>query len=91
MKRGGNFARQEVDEVNLAVSDNLEEILSIDQALEKLETENGSAAKLVKLRYFAGFTIEEAAQMLGISPSRANQIWAYAKSWLLAELGEEIL
>jgi DNA-directed RNA polymerase specialized sigma24 family protein len=55
----------------------------------RVESSNHTAAELVKLRYFAGFTIPEAAQELGISPRRADQIWAYARAWLIAEIGGE--
>ena len=72
LKRGGDLDRQELTGIGVAVSDDLDEILAIHEALEKLETENDRAAKLVKLRYFAGFTIPEAAEMPGISTSRAN-------------------
>ena len=50
---------------------------------------DAQAAELVKLRYFAGLTNEEAAEVLGVSPRRANQIWAYSRAWLLESLGHE--
>jgi RNA polymerase sigma factor (TIGR02999 family) len=89
LKRGGHHDRQELAEIGLEISDDLEAIISINEALETLEKKNKRAAMLVKLRYFAGFSIPEAAEMLGVSPGRGHQIWAYAKSWLLAELGED--
>jgi RNA polymerase sigma factor (TIGR02999 family) len=89
-KHGAELVRHDVYDLDIPISaaDSSEEIISIDEALRKLEATNASAARLVKLRYFAGFTIKQAAEMLGISSRKANQIWAYARVWLLAEIGE---
>jgi RNA polymerase sigma factor (TIGR02999 family) len=65
-----------------------ERLLALDEALEKLATANPQTAELVKLRYFAGFSNAEAASLLGISPRKANQVWAYARAWLREELGD---
>lgn len=86
MKHGGNFQRCELDDVEIVAPATPEETLAVDEALAKLESVNASAADLVKLRYFAGMTIPEAAEVLGISARRTNQLWAYARAWLLAEL-----
>ena len=59
-----------------------------DEALQQLERHDAQAAQLVKLRYFAGFSNAEAASCLGISPRKANQVWAYARAWLREELGD---
>jgi RNA polymerase sigma factor (TIGR02999 family) len=88
-KRGGDLVRHELDEIDIAAPVKPEELLAIDQALDKLASSNAPAAQLVKLRYFAGFTIQESAEVLGISSRKANQIWAYARAWLLAEMGDE--
>jgi RNA polymerase sigma factor (TIGR02999 family) len=88
LKRGGDFVRHELDDVEIATHIQLDEILAIDEALRKLEAQNQPAAELVKLRYFAGMTIPESAEALGISPRKADQVWAYAKAWLLAEMEE---
>jgi RNA polymerase sigma factor (TIGR02999 family) len=87
-KRGGEFQRHSlsVDAVAGPAPDS--ELLAVDAALEKLEITNRAAAELVKLRYFAGYTIPEAAEKLGISPRKADQLWAYARSWLLAEISK---
>ena len=63
-----------------------QQILAVDEALARFESVCHEAAELVKLRYFAGMTIPEAADALAISPRKANQLWAYARPCLLAEL-----
>src|SRR5947208_2634968 len=60
-----------------------ETLLGVHEALDRLALTNPQAAELVKLRYFAGCTNLETATLLGISPRKANQIWAYARAWLL--------
>jgi RNA polymerase sigma factor (TIGR02999 family) len=89
VKRGAEMARRDVDEIELAAPVPPDEILAIDEALDKLASANALAAQLVKLRYFAGLTIREAADALGLSPRKVNQVWAYARAWLMAELGHQ--
>lgn len=88
LKRGGDRVREEFDDVQIDSSLDPDEIVTIHEALDKLESAHLQAAQLVKMRYFAGFTINEAATMLDISPRKANQLWAYAKAWLLDEIGD---
>jgi RNA polymerase sigma factor (TIGR02999 family) len=88
VKRGAGIGVVSLDKVEIGVSDDLHQVVAIDEALNRLETQSAVAAQLVKLRYFAGFSVSEAADVLGISPRKADQVWAYARSWLLAELGE---
>jgi RNA polymerase sigma factor (TIGR02999 family) len=88
LKHGGGQVRQD-GEVEIACPDKPERLLAIDEALTRLATTNPQAAELVKLRYFAGFANAEAASLLGISPRKANQIWAYARAWLREELGDD--
>jgi len=83
-KRGGNWQRQELEAVAAPVPD--DELLALDEALEKLAAEDPVKAQLVELRYFAGLTGEEAAEVLGISPTTADRHWAYARVWLQAEV-----
>ena len=64
------------------------ELLALDEALDRLAAADPQAAELVKLRYFAGLTIPEAAAALGISPRTADRLWAYARAWLRAAIGE---
>ena len=91
LKHGAEFVRQDLDAVDIATAADPEEVLVIDGALSKLAAVNARAAQLVNLRYFVGLTIREAADVLGVSPRTADQIWAYARAWLLAELGKDPL
>lgn len=87
LKRGGNLARQPFYEQQIVVDATMfEDVLAVHEALEALERANSQAAELVKLRYFAGCTIPESAELLGISPRKTNQLWAYARAWLLDRL-----
>lgn len=85
-KHGGNLKKSDVEVDSIALSDPTEEVLLVDDVLARLEAENPTAAQLVKLRYFAGFTIPEVAGILDISPRKADQIWAYARAWLLTAI-----
>ena len=86
VKHGGDLERCDFDAAQIVAPATPEETLMIDEALAKLESLNAPAAQLVKLRYFAGMTIPESADALAISPRKADQLWAYARAWLLAEL-----
>jgi RNA polymerase sigma factor (TIGR02999 family) len=87
-KHGGDRQRLELDEA-LCVSDPpTEDLLGLDVALTRLESVDALAAKLVKLRFFAGLSMPEAAQALGISLRTAERNWTYAKSWLHRELSK---
>lgn len=88
LKAGRAFKRISLSDLPEASSEEPLELLALDEALQKLEQARPRSAKLVKLRYFGGLTIEEAAQALGIAASTANADWAYAKSWLRLELRE---
>jgi len=63
-------------------------LLALDEALEKLSAVDRTAAELVQLRYFAGLTLSEAAQVLGISPRSAGRLWSYARAWLHQEIAD---
>jgi RNA polymerase sigma factor (TIGR02999 family) len=89
LRRGGRAVGQalrEDDRVSAPVSD---EVLDLDEALRKFESVDRQAAQVVKLRIFAGMTIEESAQALGVSTRTADRSWAYARAWLSRELGED--
>src|SRR5437588_818591 len=86
LKRGGGRAREEFDEVLLAAPEPVEDLLALDEALDKLAANDPVKAELVKLRYFAGMTIEEAAAALGISPATAKRYWTYTRTWLYQEI-----
>jgi RNA polymerase sigma factor (TIGR02999 family) len=85
-KAGGGAQRQELDEVELTVAGPDLDLLALNEALEKLERQDPRKAELVKLRFFAGLTIEEAAAALGVSTSTADNDWAYARCWLRLEM-----
>jgi RNA polymerase sigma factor (TIGR02999 family) len=88
-KHGGGRTRQH-DDWDLAGGQRPEWLLALDEALQRLARANPQAAELVQLRSFAGFSNAEAAALLGISPRKANQVWAYARAWLREELGDEV-
>jgi RNA polymerase sigma factor (TIGR02999 family) len=85
-KRGGNKKRIDLDKANLAIEGPSVDLLALDEALEKLTKKDQIKTDLVKLRYFAGLTCGQAARVLGISQSTADEHWAYAKAWLKAEI-----
>jgi RNA polymerase sigma factor (TIGR02999 family) len=88
VKRGGNRQRLDIDAIDLATTAPPDQLLALDEALTKLARGDPAAAQLVKLRYFAGLTVEEAGKALGISTATAYRHWNYARAWLHAELRE---
>lgn len=86
LKRGGNFERMNLDDVDVAVLADGDSLLLINDALEKLEKEDPDAAQVVKLRFFAGMTNEEAGQVLGVTGRTAKRYWTFARAWLFQEL-----
>jgi RNA polymerase sigma factor (TIGR02999 family) len=87
-KRGGNNRRVELEDSVLVSEDRSMELLELDEALEKLTRESPDKAELVKLRYFAGLSHQDAAKSLGISRATADRYWSYAKAFLLCEMGD---
>lgn len=85
-KRGGGLHRLDVDAVALATTVTPDQLLAIDEALARLVLDDPTAAELVKLRYFAGLSVEEAGQALAISTTTAYRHWNYARAWLHSEL-----
>jgi RNA polymerase sigma factor (TIGR02999 family) len=83
-KRGGGLRRQQLEDVAAPEPDDA--LLALDEALQKLNAKDPQKAKLVELRYFGGLTGEQAADVLGISPTTADRHWAYARAWLQAEI-----
>jgi RNA polymerase sigma factor (TIGR02999 family) len=81
-KRGGKLVRHDAVETQVAAPEVPEDLLALDEALNGLEAADAQAAELVKLRYFTGLSIPEAAQVLGISSRTADRVWAYARAWL---------
>jgi RNA polymerase sigma factor (TIGR02999 family) len=86
-KRGGGRLRLDLDQLAAATSERLDDVLDIDAALAGLADADPQAAELVKLRYFAGLSVPQAAAVLGVSPRGADFLWAYARVWLLRSLG----
>jgi len=82
-RHGGGRQRLSLDDLDVAAECQDEDFLALSVALDRLATTNSRAAELVKLRYFAGLTGREAAEVLNISPRKADQVWAYARAWLL--------
>jgi RNA polymerase sigma factor (TIGR02999 family) len=89
LKRGGELARRRLDPDEIACAEISEDVLALDEALDRLAATDPPAAELVKLRYFAGLSIKEAAEALGVSARTADSYWCYARAWLLAELQDE--
>ena len=87
-KGGGNHQRVSLTSVEPAEAEQTLDLIALDEALNKLETIDARKARVVKLRYFGGLTIEQAARSLGIAASTADADWAYAKGWLKLELQE---
>lgn len=85
-RRGGRIEHVNIDDVDLAGAADDARVLRVNEALEKFARDEPEKAQLVKLRYFAGLTLEEAAQALDIAVPTAGRWWAYARAWLLKEM-----
>ena len=85
-RQGGGRPHENIDDVEIACESNDEELLRVNEALDKLAQEDNDKADLVKLRYFVGLSFEEIAAVLEISVPTAKRHWAYARAWLFAEL-----
>jgi RNA polymerase sigma factor (TIGR02999 family) len=90
LKRGGEFQREELTESVLVLTAPPDELLAVNDALEKLAAEDKPAAELVKLRYFVGMTMEEAASALDMAPRSAERLWTYARAWLQREIRKQL-
>jgi len=88
-KRGGHFKRIDLEAVDASNSPPIEDVLTISEVLEKLAAHDPEKAELVKLRYFGGLSVQEAADVLGISRATADRHWGYAKTWMYCELTRE--
>ena len=85
VKHGADRARLDLDSALIAPEDD-QDLLALDAALDRLAGEDPLAAELVKLRFFAGLTIPQAAQMLDVSPRKADFLWSFARAWLRREI-----
>lgn len=88
-RHGGGLQRVDLDDLALAVANDDARVLAVNEALERFAVGQPQKAELVKLRYFAGLTLEEAARSLDISLPTANRWWAYARAWLIQEMRQE--
>jgi RNA polymerase sigma factor (TIGR02999 family) len=88
-KRGGQAVRAELEESLIAAPEPEEDILAVNDALDVLATSDAEAAHLVRLRFFAGLTMAEAAEALGMSVRSAHDLWEYARSWLRRKMRPE--
>jgi RNA polymerase sigma factor (TIGR02999 family) len=85
-KRGGDWQRVDFEELDVATSISPDQLVALDDALERLAALDRLAGELVKLRYFAGLALDQAAAALGVSTATAYRHWAYARAWLHGEL-----
>ena len=85
-KHGGDCQRVDLSEEDLLVSVPCDDLIALDEALTKLAEIDNAKAELVKLRYFTGLTLEQAAEALNISPATAKRHWTYAKAWLYGRI-----
>jgi RNA polymerase sigma factor (TIGR02999 family) len=88
-RHGGGQQRMAIQELDLASPAEGDQLLAVNDALDKLAVEHKVEAELVKLRYFVGMTNEDAAEALGISPRTAKYYWTHARAWLFNEIGRE--
>ncbi len=88
-KRGGAMRREELDESIVVALEPDEDLLALDEALTELEKVDATAANLVRLRFFAGLTMTDAAEILDMSVRSAQSLWAYARSWLRRQMHSE--
>ena len=86
LRRGGDLKRHALEQAEITAPEPLVDVTAVDEALARFEQVDKLKADLVKLRYFAGLTIPQAAEALGISSATADRYWAYARAWLHAEL-----
>lgn len=88
VKHGGGRQREELPPSEVAAPEVAEELLALDDSLERLAKHDPQSAELVKLRYFAGLTVSQAAEILGVSPRKADSLWSYARAWLSSDMKE---
>ncbi len=88
-KRGGEAQREELDGSEISASHPIEELLAVDELLDRLAEIDPAAANLVKLRFFVGLNMSEVAEAMGVSVRTAHDIWAYARTWLHQKIAAE--
>jgi RNA polymerase sigma factor (TIGR02999 family) len=87
IKRGGDVERVHLEDAAIVCAVDQDDLVALDDALRKLEAEDPASAEIVRLRYFAGLSHEEAASVLGVSTVTAKRTWRYARAWLHREVG----
>jgi RNA polymerase sigma factor (TIGR02999 family) len=90
LKRGGEWERVGLEQLDLAVTTDNDTLLAINEALDKLATIDPTGAKLIQLRFFAGLSNVDAAKALGLAERTAKRTWAYARAWLHEELTKKL-
>jgi RNA polymerase sigma factor (TIGR02999 family) len=86
VKRGGDYDHEKIASAQLVAPEVSDDLLVLDEALNNLAQVDPPAAELVKLRYFAGLTLKQAAEILGVSPRKADFLWSYARAWLRRQM-----
>ena len=86
LKHGGNLKRAPIDGIPIVLPEIHEDLVALDEALDRLEVVDPQAVQLVQLRYFAGLSNAEAARLLGVSPRTGDRIWVFARAWLHQEI-----
>ncbi|MCP5520583.1 MAG: hypothetical protein H7A46_03425 [Verrucomicrobiales bacterium] len=86
VRHGGGLRRTELDDVAITLGGREEELVAVHEALDALAAQDAAKAELVKLRYFMGLTLEEAAEVLQVSVPTAKRHWAYARAWLFRRI-----
>ena len=88
LKHGGAYQKVDFDDAITAIKEPSENIIALNEALTKLENTDKVKSELIKLRYFAGLTLEQASQLLGIPTTTAKRNWSYARAWLYREISK---
>jgi RNA polymerase sigma factor (TIGR02999 family) len=89
-KRGGDWQRIDLDKVDIAADADDDTLLLVNEALEKLAQEDTNASEIAKLRFFGGLTLDESAQVLGVTKRTADRYWAFARVWLFDEMRQAL-
>ena len=89
LRHGGSLQKVDLDDADLAIDEPPEDLIALDEALARLAEHEPAVADLVKLRYFAGLTLEQTAEILGCSRRTADRHWAYARAWLFKEISQQ--